>query len=188
MLDRQDVIELVEALAAALDDSGVPVTIQIVGGAGIAWLHFPQRRGTVDIDALFSPREQVLRVASEIAALHGLPDEWLNDAVLRTGAIPFARDIDWITVVERGDVTVHVADARALLAMKLRAARPGRDTDDIVHLMSREDIRSIDEAEAVFEEFYPGEAVSERGMRILERIFTVDLVDEHTHHEKGGNA
>lgn len=172
ILGRDEVIFLVDALVDALENRGETASVQIVGGAAIAWLHHAERRGTVDVDALIAPRESVLRAASDIAARHNLPEGWLNDAVLNTGAVPFARDIEWTTVRAQGRVVVQVADARALLAMKLRASRPGRDLDDIVHLLRAEGVDSISDAEAAFDDYYPGEAISDRGLRILEHIFS----------------
>ncbi len=59
--------------------------------------------------------------------------------------------------------------------MKLKAARPGRDTDDIVHLLVLNEIDSVDSAEAIFESFYPGDALEDRTIALLDRIFEKGL-------------
>jgi hypothetical protein len=59
--------------------------------------------------------------------------------------------------------------------MKLGAARPGRDTDDIAKLLVLNGINSLADAEAVFESFYPGDALPERTANLVERIISVGL-------------
>jgi hypothetical protein len=62
-----------------------------------------------------------------------------------------------------------------LLAMKLNAGRPGRDESDIARLLVICGIGSIDDAEALFERFYPGEVLKDRSERILTAIFARGL-------------
>jgi len=50
-----------------------------------------------------------------------------------------------------------VGPPRLILAMKLWAARLGRDNDDIAVLVRRCDVRSVDEAAAILAECYEGE-------------------------------
>ena len=45
-----------------------------------------------------------------------------------------------------------------LLAMKLNSARGARDRPDIDHLLELCGVQSIEHAEAIFEEHYPGES------------------------------
>lgn len=75
-------------------------------------------------------------------------------------------------------MSISVAPIDALLAMKLNAARPGRDTDDIAKLLALNDVSSADEAEAVFENFYPGDALPSRTLTLLKRMFQVGLPEK----------
>jgi hypothetical protein len=84
--------------------------------------------------------------------------------------LPFAKDPEWETLYEDERVVIRVASPQALLAMKLNAGRRGRDDDDIERLMAICGIRDAQSAEALFEEFYPGEVVPDRGVRILADI------------------
>ena len=59
-----------------------------------------------------------------------------------------------------------------MLAMKLRAARPGRDTDDIRHLLPLCKIESIDAAEELYESFYPGDVLSDRAVAQVPNILS----------------
>ncbi len=61
--------------------------------------------------------------------------------------------------------------------MKLRAARPSRDADDIATLMAILEITTVDEAEAVFEHYFPGELPPDRAYALLEAILRRGLPD-----------
>lgn len=53
----------------------------------------------------------------------------------------------------------------------LIANRPGRDTDDIRQLLAICTIGSLEEAEALYEEFYPGEGLDDRAVQMVRAIF-----------------
>lgn len=54
--------------------------------------------------------------------------------------------------------------------MKLRANRPGRDVNDIRQLLALCSVTALEEAEAHFEDFYPGDGLSDRAIGMVERI------------------
>ncbi|NQX25967.1 hypothetical protein HQQ81_01195 [Microbacteriaceae bacterium VKM Ac-2854] len=54
--------------------------------------------------------------------------------------------------------------------MKLKAGRPGRDVDDIRQLLAVCEVLSIEAAETMYEELYPGEVIPDRTSRILTAI------------------
>ena len=83
--------------------------------------------------------------------------------------------VEWEPLLDDANVSIAIAPLDALLAMKLNAARPGRDTDDIAKLLALNDIDSVATAEILFESFYPGDALPERTIGLLERIFTIGL-------------
>lgn len=72
-------------------------------------------------------------------------------------------------------MSIAIAPIDALLAMKLNAARRGRDTDDIAKLLALNSIDSVATAEDLFESFYPGDSLPERTIKLLERIFSIGL-------------
>ena len=67
-------------------------------------------------------------------------------------------------------MTIEVAPADALLAMKLKASRPGRDTDYIRQLLAVCGIHSVEAADALFTQFFPGDSLTDRAWRMVERI------------------
>lgn len=54
--------------------------------------------------------------------------------------------------------------------MKLRANRPGRDTNDIRQLLSLCGIATLEAAEGLYEDYYPGDGLSDRAVGMVERI------------------
>lgn len=62
--------------------------------------------------------------------------------------------------------------------MKLYAARPGRDTDDIAKLLVLNEIESGTAAEDLFELFYPGDALPNRSMQLVNRMLQLGLPEK----------
>ena len=73
---------------------------------------------------------------------------------------------------------MRIAAKDAMLAMKLRANRPGRDTNDIRQLMRLCGITSLDQAEELYEDFYPGDALTERAHGMVKAILDAGLPAE----------
>ena len=77
------------------------------------------------------------------------------------------REWEWKVVIRRGDVTVRVAPADVLLAMKLRAGRGVRDADDIRLLLDTCRVQSVEAAEAIFDRYLPNEEIAPRAAAVL---------------------
>ncbi|GAA2061754.1 DUF6036 family nucleotidyltransferase [Leifsonia soli] len=174
-LRRDDVIAGLRQLVRELHDRGAHATIRIVGGAAIMLRYFEDRRITPDVDASISTDTDLDEIVRSISAEHGWPTDWLNTAA--AGFIPFAGDDHWEAIHDDDTVSVWVATPPCLLAMKLKAARRGRDDDDVAVLLAYLDIDSADEAEAVFESQYPGELPPPRAYDMLEDILRVGVPD-----------
>jgi hypothetical protein len=171
LLDRDDLIDGLRELVAELHAAGEPVGLRIVGGGALALRHF-DRRTTVDVDAVqVSPGDEavVVAAAERIAERRGWQLDWLNSKAAQL-APWWGRDIRWEPIHHDDLVTIEVAPADALLAMKLKASRPGRDTDDIRQLLAACGIDSVEAADALFSEFFPGDSLTDRAWRMVERI------------------
>jgi hypothetical protein len=165
--DRDDLIELLQELVARLEDAGEKARILIVGGAALSLVDY-DRRLTVDVDAQISPSGQVIAIAEQIAAERNITSDWLNDSV-STAFIPrFGKDPQWLEVYKSAAIEIAVAPLDLLLVMKLSAARRGRDDTDIAFLVAQLGITSVDEAEDLFDAYWPGEAIPDRGIRMLQ--------------------
>lgn len=118
-LNADDIRTLLAELGSRLHERGVDATIYIVGGAAMA-LEFDSRRVTTDIDAVFHPPTTVREQAEAMALEHGLPPDWLSDAV--RAFVP-GDDAGAIALSVPG-LSVALASAEHLLAMKMAAFRP----------------------------------------------------------------
>jgi hypothetical protein len=173
--DREGLVTGLRHLVAGLAETGERSGIRIVGGAALALRYF-ERESTVDIDAHpIGDAARVLAVGRDIAEANGWPDDWLNNQA--AGFIPDygRRATTWETLYDDGRVVIQVASADAMLAMKLRANRPGRDDTDIAKLMTICGVHSLAAAEELYEDFYSAEALPERAVRMVKRILEVGL-------------
>ncbi len=59
--------------------------------------------------------------------------------------------------------------------MKLKAGRRGRDDEDVAVLLAHLEISTVEEAEEIFEEQYPGELPPDSAYRMLKEIFAIGL-------------
>ena len=173
-LHRQDLIDGLRELVQHASDQGITgVSIRIVGGAALRLAHF-DRDTTADIDAQIEPMEELTPIIETIARDRGWPNDWLNNKAVMF--IPsWGRQVEWESVLDNSNISIAIAPLDALLAMKLNAARPGRDTEDIAKLLALNDIGSVAAAETLFESFYPGDAMPDRTIDLLQRIFSIGL-------------
>jgi hypothetical protein len=153
----EDVRELLEELATRLNDAGITAGIRVVGGAALSTLD-NSRRATSDIDAVIVPAGVAADIVTDLANERGLPSDWLNDAVL--AYIPPVGPEDWVEVIRRGDVRVSIGSVHMLLAMKLRANRGVRDSDDIAFLLGACDVRTLDDAQDIYQRYHAQDAIS----------------------------
>jgi hypothetical protein len=157
LLDTVRLEAVLNELADRLADHGIAANLYIVGGAALAlsYYHEGERRLTNDVDASFFPVEEVAIEAEALAPKYGLRPGWLNAKAAQF--FPAHGLPDGSALIERDRVAIVVGPPRLILAMKLRAARLGRDNDDVAVLIRRCDMRSVEEAEAVLLECYEGE-------------------------------
>lgn len=140
-----------EELAQRLDEAGVTAGIRVVGGAALAILD-EGRHATSDINAVIVPAGVADSIIAYMAEEHGLPERWLNDAAL--AYIPPVGVEDWTEVIRHGRVAVSIGSLQMLLAMKLRANRGIRDSDDIYFLLEQCKVSSLEDAQAIYETYH----------------------------------
>lgn len=174
-LTREDMVDGLKELVRELHARGESGGVSIVGGAAMLLRYYGDRRVTPDIDAHIHPEGPAIRIAEQIARRRGWDDDWLNSKAATF--IPIAIDVGWEALYDDDDVSVWVASPEALLAMKIRASRPTRDDADIAVLLSLTGITTVDEAEALYEHYYPGELPKDAAYLMLEDIFAAGLPD-----------
>jgi hypothetical protein len=157
-MSPEDIEGLLRELARRLSARGATASIRLVGGAALVARSY-RTTATFDVDAVFHPEKLVLEVAAEMAAERNLPPDWLNSDA--KAYIPFIDPTDWVELFRDGDVTVSTAPAKMLLAMKLKANRGRRDAEDIERLLAVCRIRSVDEAQQLYERYHAQEVLSD---------------------------
>ncbi|MCU4185613.1 hypothetical protein K6U06_14690 [Acidiferrimicrobium sp. IK] len=160
MLFEADIRRLLTALATELSARKVKARIFVVGGAAMALAYY-DRPATRDVDAIFAPADLVLEAAAVVGRREGAPASWLNDAAKLF--VPEHVGLDsGPTVVAVEGITVSVAPADLLLAMKLRASRGRRDVEDMAVLLDRLDISTEGQALDIYERFFPEDPLPDR--------------------------
>ncbi|MDA8117230.1 MAG: nucleotidyltransferase [Actinomycetota bacterium] len=170
LLSPGDVREALRELAIELRDDGLTARIRVVGGAAVS-LRVGREALTRDIDALvYPPSPDFAEVVRRVGERRGWAADWLIDGVK---AFVSHRDDeeDWDVMEDEAGVTILVAQPRLLLAMKLLAGRGRRDLQDVELLLDAIGIANINEAEAVFDHFYPEEKIPPRSAAYLRSHF-----------------
>lgn len=172
-LERDDIIVGLRDLVDELRNAGEVAGIRLVGGAALALCYF-DRGVTQDLDSLHvrpGSDAAVAAAAAIVAQRHDWSATWLNFDVTRVDALPtFGRAVEWETIYDEAGITIQVASKEALLAMKLRANRPGRDTRDIRLLLGLCGVATHAEVESLYEDFYPGDSLSDRAVQMVMSI------------------
>lgn len=128
-LNADKMRSLLDELDVRLRNRDIAASIYVVGGAAMA-LAYGRATLTPDIDAI-SSHTAVFDEASAMAKLHGLPERWLN-----ASAAPWVPPMpdEAAKRPNRKGLTVHVAPAEHVLAMKLVSLRR-KDRPDIRRLI-----------------------------------------------------
>ena len=165
-VQRSEILELLNLLAARLARQGLRGEMYVVGGAAIA-LTFDEQRSTRDIDAVFEPKRAIYDAAAEIADERGLGEGWLNDAVKGFLTGP---DDGATPVLDLPGLSVATASPRIILAMKVLAHRPGEDDADVQLLAGQLGLTTAAEILAVASEVY-GDRLDPAARFFVEELF-----------------
>jgi hypothetical protein len=166
LLDRPRLREAFDLLAAKLARRGVVGEIHVFGGAAMV-LAFDARPATRDVDALFAPDGPMLDAAAEVADELGLPRSWLNN---QASTYVSGRAGRGTPVYDHANLRVMVTPPEHLLAMKIRAARAVRDTDDLRLLLATLEIGTVDQAVEIVDRYFPDESLGVRSRQLLEDL------------------
>lgn len=161
-------LRLFDLLNAELEVRGASAELYLVGGA-VMCLALGARDATRDVDALFKPAAIVREAAARVAIMAGVPNSWLNDAVI---AFLSARG-DFDRYLERSHLSVFVAQPAYLLAMKCVAMRLGEefhDLDDVRFLLRYLNITTAKEALAIVTRYFDDTAIPIKTRLALEEI------------------
>jgi hypothetical protein len=163
-MSREEILSALRDLGDGLAKRNIDAKLFVVGGAVMVLAH-DSRDATFDVDGDFYPRDVVTEVAAEVARARDLPHDWLNAAA--NVFVPIFRSPDWRPLYSFGTLEIFVADNRAMLAMKIRASRGRRDEPDIALLLRLCGVGSVDQAFALYEEYFPEDPAPSRAREIL---------------------
>ena len=162
--EKASITEALGELARRAADGGITATICLVGGAAIELL-LGNRGSTRDLDSFIYRVGALDNVIAAMARERGWPVDWLNSS-----ASMFASDHDdphtWDVLMQDRSVTVRVAPAELLVAMKLRAGRGRRDFDDL-ELLLEHLVCDSQRAGELFAKYYPHDVLNARSQRFL---------------------
>lgn len=168
---RRDEIETyLAAVGAELASQGLVGEIVLAGGAFMT-LVLRSREATLDVDAYFEPRTSgaIRAAALKVARQHGLPDDWLNDAVKGFFATP-PLTTRW---AEYPGLRVDALTPAYMFAMKAVAGRP-QDLSDIESLATHLGVTSSEEALAIVTEHVPERLLTPRVRYLVQELFDED--------------
>lgn len=169
-LTKNDIERLLRELNTELGKSGVKGELYLVGGA-VMCLAYGARAATRDLDGLFRPSKQVRAAAAKVGLANDLSDNWLNDAVKGF----FSERGSFTTYLALSHLTIFVADAAYLLAMKCLSARIGsefHDIDDVRYLLRYLNITTSAQAKTILETYYPLERFPQKTLYLLEELLS----------------
>lgn len=131
-------------------------------------LAYQSREMSRDIDAVFAPSAEIYQAAEDVQEALGLPNGWLNDAA--KAYVP-GWDTNAIPVMTVPGLRVSAASPEFMLGMKLLAARPEQDREDIAYLAKLLNLGTSTEILNVVEHLYPPELISARTKFLVQEMF-----------------
>ena len=163
---KEEINTYLYALNDELREKEAKGEICLYGGT-VMCLVYDARPSTKDVDAIFQPSILIREAAQKIAQKYQLAEDWLNDGV-KGFVVQHPREI----FLDLSHLTIYVAEAEYLLAMKLLASRvDGMDNHDIRFLITELEISSADEVFAIIENYYPRLRIKPATQFFVEEIF-----------------
>ncbi|MDA8357589.1 MAG: DUF6011 domain-containing protein [Actinomycetota bacterium] len=180
LLDRVTILAAFAKLDSELARRRRRADLFVVGGAAMVLVYDQDLRArTRDVDAVFADVADVYDAAHTVARRMGLPADWLNDAVR---SYMLGDDPEATPVWEGPSLQVAVGSPRYILAMKLLAARPEQDRDDIDLLFGLLGYTAADQGISLLLDMLPGRRVPDRTIDLLEAMYgPVTIVPDGEH-------
>lgn len=140
--------------------------VSLFGGA-VMCLVYDARPATKDVDAIFKPTSEIRDAIKQIAARHGLDEDWMNDAVKGYWAEHQEK-----VLFDFSHLKAFVPEPDYLLAMKAIAARGGTyDREDVIKLIETLGLKSSAEVFDIVEKYYPTNQIKPGTQYFIEELF-----------------
>ncbi len=168
-LSATDMRQALRDVAERLERAGVQGRLYVAGGAAMA-LAYDAERLTRDIDAAITHgHNAVIDAVRVVARVRGWPSTWLNEQA--TAYMPQITDRHSQVIFDHPALQVAVPSPTHMLAMKARAAR-AQDVADVVSLLRRCGLATVDEVDDLVQAVFPGERLSPRQRRWIEDVIS----------------
>lgn len=169
LISAVDVALMLHDIIDDLAQSTEELNLYIVGGAAMSLLN-DERQATTDIDCWLRERSLSEVGLDRFTFKWGFSSELFDEGVSQFIPTLLNPAETFNHLESRGRVHVHVAKPEILLAMKLKASRL-KDQNDISFLVKHLGIRTLEEAEALVEYCFPGDALTDKAIMRLELAF-----------------
>lgn len=177
MLSKEQIRQYLVELNDKLASKNVYGEVVLCGGAVMA-LVYDARPSTKDVDALFAPTAIIREAAKEIAAEHGLEEDWFNDAA--KGFIDTSR-MSFTDVLNLTHLRVRRPGDKEMLALKLTSAREdSMDAEDALFLMKVVGVKSLDEVLDIVEAYIPSPRLTPMASFFAREIYARYLAESQS--------
>ena len=130
-------------------------------------LVFQARQATKDIDAIFTPTQEIREIAASMALDLDLPPDWLNDAAKSFFYADPPRENVW----EGDHLRVWAPRADYMLAMKCVLARfDTHDRDDVIFLIKYLELKTTEGVFQIISQYYPQQMIPIKTQFFVEEI------------------
>jgi len=152
-LGRDQIVALVEEVAAELAPVGSQHVVIVVGGSLLAWHDL--RDTTVDVDSIRRMDQELTSAVAAVGARHDLAPKWMNDSAAAFAPQTFD-EAECAVLLDRPRLRVLGLPLRDAFLMKLAAVRVRtRDYDDMVSLWPSAGFTSAAEVVEAMSHAYP---------------------------------
>lgn len=136
-------------------------------GGAVMCLAYNARPATRDVDAIFEPVRYIRRAAGRVAEKHGLPKDWLNNAV-KMFLVAHERQV----LFDLANLKVYIPPPDYLLAMKALAGRVNTmDSQDIEYLIKMLNLSDAEQVLEIVKHYYPHKQVKPATRIFIEALF-----------------
>ena len=157
---------------------GITLEIAFYGGSCLLLAYnYLDRTLTKDLDAIIHPAEEAEKLLQRIAKEEDLPDDWIDQGVkqfLSPRGTTYPTQLPELAKLP--NLKISFPSASYLIAMKIRASVRSRfgyegDLQDLRFLARKTNLRSLEDAQAILDRFFPDEVIPPRAAVTLNEIF-----------------
>ena len=167
MIDRQQLEAAFDTMSERLVARQTEASVVLFGDAGMMFGH-DARTEIHHVDAMATPRGQVMGAARETAEQLDLPAHWFTDQA--AASLPKHLDDDIVELWVKPNLVVSTLGTELQLAMTALAPNRPEDIDDIRLLAGAAGITSSIDVEVLVAEIFPGRSLAAKARATLDDL------------------